>query len=65
MPIALHQVLPKLRDSEQSGNWYTDVISAFVILKNDDETYLRLASVSIWIEDWLVADPIPEIVDLV
>ena len=57
----IHQ-WPKVRDSKQSDKWCFDMISALVIVRNDDQTFIRLAAVLLERDEWLSFDPKPSTV---
>jgi hypothetical protein len=56
---------PHIRDSEQLNKWFSDMASALVIIRNEDGTAWRLASLVMRFEDWMAQNPQPVIVDLV
>lgn len=56
---------PQIRDSAQSGNWLSDMLSALLIARNGDGTACRLASVVMQLDDWLAYNPEPAVIDLV
>jgi hypothetical protein len=57
---------PKLRDSGVAVNkaWLNDMVSALVIMRNEDGSAWRVAAVFIKLESWVAADPQPAVVNL-
>ncbi len=55
----------KIRDSEQSNKWCFDMISLLLIIRKEDGTATRLASVVLEKEHWMAQKPVAEHVTLV
>jgi hypothetical protein len=55
---------PAIRDHHKSNKWLPDMVSALLVARNKDETYRREASVIMKCTDWLVARPIPKVIEL-
>jgi hypothetical protein len=53
---SIHQ-WPKIRDTDQPNNWRFDMISALLIIRNEDHTATRLASVLLDREHWMGQEP--------
>lgn len=56
---------PRIRDSEKSNKWLYNMVSALVLIRNQDGTAWRLASVLLKAEDWYQKGPQPELICLV
>jgi hypothetical protein len=57
---------PKLRNSGVAvkKDWLSDMVSALVIMRNEDGAARRVAAVFIKLESWVAADPQPAVVNL-
>ncbi|KAI9774021.1 MAG: hypothetical protein M1839_001905 [Geoglossum umbratile] len=55
----------KIRDSRESNKWRFDMVSALLIIRNEDGTAIRLASIAIEKEYWIAQNPIAGEVTLV
>lgn len=56
---------PLIRDSESSSTWLQDMVSCLVILRNDDRTAWRIASILLEEEAWKRFDSVLAEVDVV
>ncbi|KAF7510999.1 hypothetical protein GJ744_005545 [Endocarpon pusillum] len=59
------QQWPRIRDSEASNKWLYDLVSALLIIRNEDNTAWRLTSVLMKAEEWHAQKPLDETVVLV
>ncbi|KAL8644966.1 MAG: hypothetical protein Q9210_006980 [Variospora velana] len=48
---------PRIRDSEASNKWLYNMVSALLIISNEDGTFWRLAAVLLKAEDWYARNP--------
>lgn len=55
----------RIRDSAASDKWLYNMVSALVVIRNQDGTAWRLASVLVKAEDWYPKAPQPELICLV
>jgi hypothetical protein len=60
----IHQ-WPKIRDSRESNKWCFDMVSALLIIRNEDKTAIRLSSVLLDREHWTAQNPTTAIITLV
>ncbi|ERF76407.1 hypothetical protein EPUS_06965 [Endocarpon pusillum Z07020] len=56
---------PRIRDSKDSNKWLYDMVSALLIIRNEDNTAWRLTSVLMKAEEWHAQNPLPEIIILI
>jgi hypothetical protein len=55
---------PAIRDHHTSQNWLSHMVSALLVVRNNDGTYTREASVIMKCADWLAARPAPRVIEL-
>ena len=55
---------PAIRDSAQSKRWLYEKVSAVLVIRDEEATACRLASILLKAEDWYAMDPKPEVVNL-
>ena len=62
--LLLIKYLPYIRDSNDSNHWAKDMVSALVLVRNQDGTALRLASLVLGLSEWLAASPKSAVIEI-
>lgn len=58
------QYWPAVRDSPPAETWLFDMVVVLLIVRNEDQTAWRAATVMIQLDDWIAASPKPAVVVL-
>lgn len=55
---------PAVRDSPPAESWLFDMLVGLLIVRNEDQTAWRAATIVLQFDDWLAANPKPAVVVL-
>lgn len=62
--LLLIRYWPYIRDSKGSNHWAKDMVSALVLVRKQDGTALRVASLVLGLRDWLAAKPESAVIEI-